>query len=384
MKYLLNRTTFTPFFNLLPVVISLVVSLHCSAQETKLPKSNSISNPLAKSVFIVPTDNRIQIEGSNYIKSEGDALVLHRHADAVYKGTNLSNLFHPIPARTCAGIVLKFKTKSPTAKVKFRIIKGKNIDPVFAVFQDGVFVENKSFKYVPDQEIVLDLKSLKAGRDIEYKITFPLKTDVHFLGIELKNGFDIVSYPKDKKPTYVAFGDSITHGSGQLTTPETYPYIVADKFGFELYNIAVGGAKTSQVMADLIKNDFKEIDVITILIGFNDYNAEGVTVETYKNRYEGVLNAIRTAHPKTKIFCITMTATKNNNAKKTGIAADDFRAVVKNNVANRRASGDANIFLIEGDKITTEANLKDAVHFSVEGARDFAVELYTKMSAILN
>ena len=48
-----------------------------------------------------------------------------------------------------------------------------------------------------------------------------------------------------------------------------------------------------------------------------------------------------------------MTATTATKSKKTGIAAAEFRAVVKNIVAKIQASGDANIFLIEGENITT-------------------------------
>ena len=243
---------------------------------------------------------------------------------------------------------------------------------------------NNNFKFEAGKEISLNITSKHPGEEVVYKIALPLKRDVHFLGIEVENGFEIVSFPEEKKPIYVAYGDSITHGTGQAATPETYAYIIAEKFGFELFNLAVGGAKTSQVMAEMIRDDFKEINVMTVLIGFNDYNGQGIDLEAYKKRYNDVLATIRSKHKKTKIFCITMTATTATKSKKTGIAADEFRAVVKNIVAKIQASGDANIFLIEGEKITTEANLKDAVHFSVEGASDFAYELYKKMNTVLN
>jgi lysophospholipase L1-like esterase len=132
-------------------------------------------------------------------------------------------------------------------------------------------------------------------------------------------------------------------------------------------------------MAQMIADDFKHIDVMTILIGFNDYNGEGVDLKTYKNRYEKVLKTIRSKHPNTKIYCITMTYTTQLNSKKTGIPAEGFRRSVREVVNSRQKNGDKNIYLIEGEKISSEKNLKDKVHFSIEGAKNFANALYLQI-----
>lgn len=364
---------------------NFLITFYISQLKLCLILFTSLSFNSIAQVAILPTDARIQIEGSNYISNDNGELVIHRHSDAVYAGTTLSNLFNPEKARSSSGILILFKTNSPTINVKFRMIEGGNTNPKFAIFQNNVFTQNLNYTFVAGSEISMDLVSEHPGEEVVYKIALPLKRDIHFLGIELENGFDIVSFPEEQKPVYVAYGDSITHGTGQLTTPETYPYLIAEMFGYELFNLAVGGSKTSLVMAEMIRDDFNEIDVMTILIGYNDYNGQGIDAETYRDRYNGVLSAIRNTHPNTKIFCITMTTTTNNNSVVTGIAADDFRAVVIDIVNQRQTNGDTNLFLIHGDAITTEANLRenDAVHFSVEGALDFANELYDEMNAEL-
>jgi lysophospholipase L1-like esterase len=46
--------------------------------------------------------------------------------------------------------------------------------------------------------------------------------------------------------------------------------------------------------------------------------------------------------------------------------------------------GDKNIYLIEGEKISTEKDLKDPVHFSIEGAGEFAKQLTEEMKLKLD
>ena len=195
------------------------------------------------------------------------------------------------------------------------------------------------------------------------------------MGLELDNGYDLKTIEEANKKTYVAFGDSITHGRGQNTTAETYPFILADNFGYELYNIAVGGGKTSQVFANMIRDDFKQIDLITILIGYSDCNGEGVDVETYNERYKNVLKTIRETHKDTKIYCITPSYTTQQNSRISQIPMENFREAVRQVVKDRQQNRDENIYLIEGESISSIENLKDKVHFSIEGAASFAEEL---------
>ena len=323
-----------------------------------------------------PGEPEIKVYGSNYIKMKDGELVIHRHPDEVYAGTIQSNLFNPLKARSSTGIFIEFKTKSPKVIAKFKIAKGWEKSGVFSVFQNGEFIENKAFKYKPDGEIALELTSKHPGKEVLYRITFPLRTDIHFLGLDLVKGYDLIDFKKSTNGTYVAFGDSITHGTGQQTTPETYAYQLAEMLGYQLFNLAVGGGKTSQVMAEMIRDDFDQVDLITILIGFNDYNGEGIPVKTYKKRYEKVLETIRSKHPGTPIYCITLLSTKAVKSKKSGIPAEEFRKAVREIVAKRKKNGDNHIYLIEGDKLTTISDLNDQVHLNVSGARKFAKELY--------
>jgi lysophospholipase L1-like esterase len=59
---------------------------------------------------------------------------------------------------------------------------------------------------------------------------------------------------------------------------------------------------------------------------------------------------------------------------------DSYRKALKHLVFQLQSEGDSRLHLIEGDHITSEANLRqdvlsDKVHFSIEGAALFAKEL---------
>lgn len=337
----------------------------------------SFSFAFAQDSHMIEFNNpNIVIEGSNYVTFENNELVAHRHSKDVYSGTTKEILFNPIKARTCSGITLNFKTKSPTIKVKFKIVEGSTKAAVFGVFQNDKFVRNNRFKYVPNQIVEIDLASQQSKKAVSYTITFPLMTDVHFLGLELEENQILETLKNVTKKTYLAFGDSITHGTGQSTTQETYPFILANTLGYELFNTAVGGSKTSQVMAEMVRDDFKKIDIMTVLIGYNDYNGEGIDVKTFKERYEAILKTMRETHKSTKIYCISLLTTKMNNSKTSQLPIEPFRNAVKDVVKERQVNGDANIILIEGEKLTKLEDLRDNVHLNVEGAKSFADKLY--------
>ncbi len=359
------------------IIRSIVTSILILGMLSQLSAQEN-SKSLGK--HIAPNNENIQIYGSNYIKTEGDEMIIHRHSDKVYAGTTKSNLFNPLKARSSSGIFIEFKTNSPKVIAKFKIAKGFQKAAVFSVFQNGKFEANKSFKYKENSEISLELTSTRPGEEVVYRITLPLRTDIHFLGLEVENGFDLIDLPEEDKRVYVAYGDSITHGTGQQTTPETYAFQLAEKLGYELFNLAVGGGKTSQVMAEMIRDDFAKIDMMTILVGFNDYNGQGVSVEEYTNRYSKVLQTIREKHPNTKTYCITLLTTKANISKTSQIPADDFRKAVREIVAKRQKGGDKNIFLIKGENLTTIEDLNDKVHLNIKGAANFAEVLYQEIN----
>ncbi|WP_185968857.1 polysaccharide deacetylase family protein [Carboxylicivirga sp. M1479] len=333
---------------------------------------------------IAATHEKIIIEGANYISNSNSELILHRHSDAIYNNSTQENLFNSLKARSSSGILVKFKTSSPQINARFRIREGNVSSSTFGVFQNNALSIEQTYPYNTNDEIIIPITSHYSNEEVEYMISLPLWTDASFIGLELETDYELVQLDVENKPVYVAYGNSITHGRGQNGTYETYPFIVSRQFDWTLYNLAVGGGKTSQKMAEMIRDDFGEIDVLTVLIGFNDFNGEGVSPEIYQNRLINFLSTVREKHTDTRIFCITMTHTTVTVSEKSGATPELFRNVMKNVVSERNANGDTQLYLIEGDKITSEQALNDAVHLNIEGAADFAEQLFLQMKAVID
>ena len=317
----------------------------------------------------------ILISGSNYSSRTKDTIYFQRHSDHLLSmGTSESKL-NPVKAHTTTGIVISFKTASPGIQLRFSVLEGENRGHNFAVYQNGAYTDEFTFNAQAGPELTFDINSLDQGNEVFYEITLPNWSITAMTGLHLDSGYDLSALEKTDRPIYVAYGNSITHGTGQSGTHKTYPFLVSKILDIALFNIAVGGSKTSTATAQMLRDDFEEIDIMTMLIGYNDFNGEGIDTIEYRSRYLHFLNTFREVHKNTLIYCISLTYTTNELSVKTGIPADDFRSVVRNIVREFNNMGDLGIIFIEGDEITSEINLKDAVHFTEEGAELFAIEL---------
>ncbi len=329
---------------------------------------------------IAPNDSRIKLTGGKFSKLDEQMIDFQRHSDSLLALTIPQALFNPVKAKTTTGIILYFKTASPVIKAHFRKLPGTHRKGVIAIYKNGELFDSFTINANTDSSFVVTINNSSSGETL-YKLTMPTWNNLAFTGLEIIDDYDLINFSLPQKPVYVAFGNSITHGSGQFGTHQTYAYQVAEKFGWELNNVAVGGAKTSPALAAMLRDDFETIDYITILAGYNDYAGEGTDTNTYKRRYNTVLDFIRAAHPETKIFCITPTFARRYYSQTSGLPITDFRTALANLVTQRQNLGDENLYLIRGEEITSYANLHDStqsndpVHFTVEGAALFADSL---------
>ena len=344
---------------------------------------------------ISPDNKRIYIHGAKFVKMVDGELVMHRHSDAIYSKKKTEIRFNPEKALSNTGTSIVFKTSSPTIKVNMKIsnmeFKKKPRSSSIGIYQNKETLKltkhtspvepinpNSTYQlaYNKGKEFTIDIKSENVGDVVEYKLILPLFIDVHLLSIELEDGHKLKRIKDANKPVYVAYGNSITHGTGQKNTNETYAYLISEWNNWELYNLAVGGGKTSPAMAKMITDKFKSIDYMTVLIGFNDYAGAGESPKEYTENYNEFLNTIRNKYPNTKIYCITFTATTMSKSKKSEHVPAEFRDVVRKIVKDRQGNGDKNIYLIEGEDISKKEWLKDKVHFSTEGVLNVADKLY--------
>ncbi len=326
-------------------------------------------------------DTKIKVKGANYVDRSGEHLCWSRFSEEVLSMPSTQSMFNADKARTNSGVRMQFKTKSDRVKLVFLPQLGDNRGAAFAINQNGQPTQTFEFNaQESSQQMTIEVVNQHPGLSTYFEVVMPSWANVALNSMELWGTSELEELADDSKPVYLAIGNSITHGVGQgSATYLTYPYLVAKSLGYDYYNLAVGGAKVSQAIADMT-DELPKADLITILIGYNDLIFSGKPMAEYITAYESYLRSIRNNHPYAKIYCITLTYTKAEKSEKTGITPDQYRLALRNFIYHEQSKGDKRLFLIEGDEISSVENLRDdnpndKVHFSIKGAELFAKEL---------
>lgn len=315
---------------------------------------------------------QVEVHGIRYVSESETGIRFARFREDILNLPRAELGLNPDKARNATGGIVAFTTDARKITARFKILSANYMGAGFGVFENGALI--KEFKFGPKEtEAVLEFESQNDGSSL-FEIALPSFADVEFQGLENQTE----NLPTIGKKVYVALGDSISHGTGQDGYGhKTWPFLLSRKLNMELFNLAVGGAKISVPAGEMLK-DWERIDLITILVGYNDLHSDGKTPEQYREKYNELLDAIRKNHPETKMVCVTPPYTRKPVSEKTAATIDSFRAELKSLVEERNDPG---LVLIEGDRITSEKNLRadnpnDPVHFGIEGAALFADDLF--------
>ena len=266
--------------------------------------------------------------------------------------------------QTQTGVLIKFTTNSNFIKVKFTETKGARWGTDYGVWVDGIWFNSYANHSFTMQKPV--------GKDfVTWEITPSLMNAVDLTSIEIENGSQLIKNQAFTQPQYFAIGNSITQGVGQGNAGyKSYPFLFGKKMGYETYNLGVGGSKVSWKVATELEN--RKADLITVLWGYNDWYFVGETAATYRSTLLALINKIREYQPNTALVCISLIGTENPTPT-SGVKIEEYRTVVEQLVAERKAAGDKNIFLLDGSTVKVE--LMDKVHPSVKGAANMAIIL---------
>ena len=106
------------------------------------------------------------------------------------------------------------------------------------------------------------------------------------------------------RPLWLHHGSSISHGSNAIAPSEIWPAIAARRGGVELRNLGLGGSALvdpflAQVMRDA------PADLISVKLGINVVNLDGMRVRTFVSAVHGFLDTIREGHPDTPLVLIS-------------------------------------------------------------------------------
>ncbi len=329
--------------------------------------------------FIAPDNESIKITGAMFNDVSSERIVFYRHSQDFYALPDNVAMANDKKAKTNTGITLNFKTDASNIKVHFKMLEGSNDYWLRTVYYiDGDSIETVKYKRdevaAGDSTFLIEINSPSKGTHV-YQIVFPTWSTYGFYGLTLTGGSEsLENYELPERPFYVAYGNSITHGRGQFTGDQTYAWVLAQRMGWEVYNVAVGGSKTSVPMAAMIKNEMnRPVDYLSILIGYNDAVGFAKDTSYYRAKLIAFVDSVRAGHPETTIFVIGQTYTiTTENSQGEPVNFDDWRKVQKFVVDSLTAQGDTLIHYINGADYTNYNDLNnpptDPVHLSISGA----------------
>ncbi len=284
-----------------------------------------------------------------------------------------------VKAQTTTGITINFATDSDSIQMEFLALPSINRGSEFAIYENGVLI--KSFKFNAKDKIMNPNFNSQTTKISEYEITLPSWSNVALTSLKIDNDSNLVPIRREKNAKYIAIGDSITHGVGQgSATHLTYPYLLAKQLNLELYNLAVGGSKVSVPTAKML-SEFNDVALITLLIGYNDWNSPKADLTIFEKQYQTMLNTMRASQASAEIFVITPLFTKRKLSKVGNVPIIDYRRAITKIVNDMIQSGDTKLHLIHGDSITSNENLRhdkpeDPVHLGIKGAASLSTQLH--------
>ena len=334
----------------------------CSGGNTGITPINNCSFQ-----SIPPTNSNLIFEGVNDVDVSESKATLYRFKKE-YALDEVSGYYLQKRAGATSGVKLRFKTNSPKIKAYFQENTSISDDVfwhTFDVFKNGEYQFDSQ-----GWEIEMENPSQEMA---EWSITFPTFSNAEFLKLEIINGFSLSTISKNK-PVYVAIGNSITHGMGINTysTRLTYPYILADSLGYELYNWGIGGSK----IYDGVLSNFStglEPDLVSILWGYNDVHYSGSDAYLANNsfpQYQTILTTLLNDYPNACVLAILPTYT--TNPTNTTARTIDSLKNGQLEIIQQLQESYANLYYLNGNDYTDASGLNDDVHLNQSGNQSLA------------
>lgn len=211
----------------------------------------------------------------------------------------------------------------------------------------------------------------------DYELVMPYGDSIDFQGVQVNADAQFeASTPRPAK-RYVAYGDSITHGFTSSSVDKSYAYLVAQKNGWQIINLGLGGRASTPADGEVVAS--LKGDIISVFMGANDWQI-GIPPERYRTNMMAFFDALRAAQPNVPIYYITSLWVAPSWDPKGKVAdLEAYRQVAREIVAARK---DANLHIVEGPElIDHELNLFDStpVHPNDAGFAQMGARLASQM-----
>ena len=252
----------------------------------------------------------------------------------------------------------------------------------FWVEQDGRLLPNGIGSDTTSGKAVFLLATQSRRTPHNYSLIWPYATQVAVNGLQIGGGANHLLAPIPTRPAtrYVAYGDSITQGYVASGTIRTYPDQVARKKHWSVVNMGFGGETT--VPSDGTAVGMLNGSIVTVAIGANDWGTSK-PLSTFVSDYNGLLDAIRSLQPQTRIYALTPIWTSvEGSMNGQGLHVQDYRQAITTVVQQRMAT-DVNLHLIDGLTLVPNQSkyFYDGVHPNDAGFAFYAANLAAKLPA---
>jgi lysophospholipase L1-like esterase len=236
----------------------------------------------------------------------------------------------------------RIRFASATARLALRVeIKpGQRKPSFFDAYIDDVFAGSASATGPRTVELVLF--DGRKGERKNITIYLPNTSEVRVLAVGVDAGADLQTARAFalQKPI-VCYGSSVLQGTGADHPAKTYPAVLARRLNLDFVNLGFGGAgKAEPAVVDLVNR----LDASCYLFDLG----KSYGTQT-KEAFVRMLAAVRAAHPRVPILCVTpIYSTKEINEKEYREKSVNLRTMMREAALEQRKAGDENIFVVEG------------------------------------
>lgn len=262
-------------------------------------------------------------------------------------------------SRESAGIRVRFSTDSSYIAIRAKYLavgRSSHLTMIstagFDLYVDGEFGSRflKEFR-MPFDMVDSYEQIIMLGQDNmrSYTINFPVHAVVQSLEIGLKPG-SLIDRPKpyrDIEPV-TFYGSSIVHGTAATRPGNTYPAIISRDLNIDFRNIGFSGqAKGEPVLADYLAKLPTSIFVC-------DYDHNAPTADYLAQTHYKFYETVRKVNSKVPYIMITRPDYWTNPKDFENLSM--CRDVIMTSYLKARASGDKNVYFIDGLSFQTGPN----------------------------
>lgn len=267
----------------------------------------------------------------------------------------VSKNVHQLSANTAGGRI-RFRTNSTCVVIHTKMSHIGKMSHFALCGSAGfdLYVDNEYYKsYLPPFNITDGYQGLvELGEATEREITlhFPLYSNVNELYIGLDDTATLTeAAPYQITKPIVCYGSSITQGGCASRPGNAYPAILSRWFNADSLNLGfTGNAKGEPAIAEYIAS-------LPMSVFVYDYDHNAPTPEHLKNTHEAMFKTIRNANPTLPIIMLS-------RPKYTLTQEEEERlAIIRTTYENALASGDENVYFIDGKTLMQYAKNEGTV-----------------------